>query len=625
MSKKRNKAKKVISTALYLFAFFVLLGFLAFFLLFIYFAKDLPRPEKFLDRPMTEPTQIYDRSGEYVLYTMHGEEKREILSLSDVPEHFIKALLTAEDANFYNHFGIDFGGIMRSIIINYRGGTTVAGGSTIPQQFIKSVFLTHERTFIRKVREIILTIELERMYSKDEILEFYLNQVPFGHNAYGVGAAAKTFFNKPVEELSLAESATLVSMLPSPSALSPFGENVESLMHKKNNLLSRMKTAEIITPEEAEEAKEEELHFQRSATYIRAPHFVMYVKNYLESKYGKDFLIEEGLKIYTTLDFNLQREAELIVKAGAQSNLRFNAHNAALTAINPNTGEILVMIGSADYFREPHPSECDPGKNCLFEPYPNVTTRSRQPGSAFKPFVYATAFQKGYTDNTTVVDEEVNFGTPMNPYIPRNYDGRFRGEVTLRTALAQSLNVPAIRVLRDLAGLRDSIAMAQKMGIKTLNRPPEFYGLPLVLGGGEVKLLEMVSAYGVFATEGLHTPTFSVLKVVDSNGNVIEENKNTPRRIIQSSVANLINDILSDNEARTPMFGPSSSLYMEGFDVSVKTGTTQEFRDGWAVGYTSDIVVGVWAGNNDNTPMIHGESMMVAAPMWRLFMEKVVN
>ncbi len=347
----------------------------------------------------------------------------------------------------------------------------------------------------------------------------------------------------------------------------------------------------------------------------------MHVKGYLDNKYGEDFLMEKGLKVYTTIDFDMQKEAERIVKVGSQRNSQYNAHNAALVALDPNTGEILSLVGSADYFKDPYPSGCTPGLTCLFEPYPNVAMRNRQPGSAFKPFVYAVAFEKGYTDKTTVVDEKTNFGTVLNPYIPRNYDGRFRGEVTLRDALAQSLNIPAVKVLKKV-GLTSAIKKSLDMGITTLTRDPNFYGLPLVLGGGEVKLLEMVSAYGVFATEGFYNSPLFISKITDKKGNIIEENKNTPKRVLQSSAARLVTDILSDNEARTPMFGSQSLLYFKDKQVAVKTGTTQEFRDGWTIGYTPSIAVGVWVGNNNNTPMTGGESMLVATPIWRLFMEK---
>jgi 1A family penicillin-binding protein len=621
--RKKEKIKSFFLSGFYLFVIFILASVLVLLSIFIYFARDLPRPERYSDRPIAEPTKIYDRTGENVLYVIYGEEKREIIPLEDVPLHFINALLTAEDSNFYEHFGIDFQGIIRSALINFQAGRTVAGGSTISQQFVRSALLTPERKVMRKVREIVLTLELERRYSKDEILEFYLNQIPFGSNAYGVESAAKTFFNKSAKDLTVAEAATIVSLVPAPSYLSPYGKNLEELMRRKNRLLERMYTSGVISDEELEIAKEEDIVFHQSRDYLQAPHFVMYVKELLEKKYGADFLEEEGFSVYTTIDFELQKRAEKLTKERTQMNYRFGAYNAAMTVINPNTGEVLALVGSADYFQDPLPDGCSPGINCKFDPFTNVTLRDRQPGSAFKPFVYAIAFEKGYNGNNTVIDEMTNFGTASNPYIPRNYDGYFRGEVTLREALAQSLNVPSVKVLKDFAGLRHTLEEIKKFGIN-LSRPPEAYGLSLVLGGGDVKLLEVTSAYGVFATEGYKNNPIFILKITDKNGNIIEENKTNPRLVLKPQVAREITSILSDNEARAPVFGWNSSLYFPFHEVAVKTGSTQGFRDAWCVGYTSDIVVGVWVGNNDNSSMINAPGVSVAAPLWRSFMETVL-
>lgn len=619
-----KKIKPLIISIIYLFVIFLLTTVLFLSSVFIYFARDLPRPERYTDRPLAEPTKIYDRTGENILYVIYGEEKREIISLEDVPPHFINILLTAEDSNFYEHIGIDLQGIIRSFLINFQAGRTVAGGSTISQQFVRSALLTPERKVMRKVREIVLTLELERRYSKDEILEFYLNQIPFGSNAYGIESAAQTFFNKSAKELTVAESTTLVSLIPAPSYLSPYGKNLEELMRRKNRLLERVYSVKLISEEEFEVAKEENIAFHQSRTFLQAPHFIMYVKDLLEKKYGEDFLEEEGFSVYTTIDFELQKRAEKMVKERAQSNYRFNAYNAAMVAIDPNTGEVLAWVGSADYFQDPLPAGCSPGVNCKFDPFTNVPLRERQPGSAFKPFVYAIAFEKGYSSETIVVDEPTNFGTASNPYIPRNYDGYFRGEVTLRQALAQSLNIPSIKVLRDFTGLRHTLEEIKKFGIN-LSQPPEFYGLSLVLGGGDVKLLEVTSAYGVFATEGYKNNPVFIRKITDKNGEIIEENKSTPRRVLDASVAREITSILSDNESRAPVFGWNSPLYFPYHEVAVKTGSTQGFRDGWCVGYTSDIVVGVWVGNNDNSSMINAPGVSVAAPLWRDFMVSVLK
>jgi 1A family penicillin-binding protein len=621
---KKKKVKSLFLSIFYLFIIFLLTVVLALASIFIYFARDLPRPERYTDRPIAEPTKIYDRTGENVLYIVHGEEKREVIPLDDVPQHFIDLLLTAEDKNFHEHLGVDFQGIIRSFLINLQAGRTVAGGSTISQQFVRSALLTPERKVMRKVREIVLTLELERRYSKDEILEFYLNQIPFGSNAYGVESAAQTFFNKSAKDLTVAESATIVSLIPAPSYLSPFGKNTEELLRRKNRLLDRFFSSSLISQEDFETAKEEEILFYQSRSFLQAPHFVMYVKDLLEKKYGKQFLEEEGLSVYTTIDFEIQKRAEKIVKEKAQANYRFGAYNAAMTVIDPNTGEVLALVGSADYFQDPLPKDCAPGKNCKFDPFTNVTLRDRQPGSAFKPFVYAIAFEKGYSGETVVVDELTNFGTASNPYVPRNYDGYFRGEVTLRQALAQSLNIPSVKVLRDFAGLRHTLEEIKKFGIN-LSQPPEFYGLSLVLGGGDVKLLEVTSAYGIFATEGYKNNPVLILKITDKNNTIIEESKKTPRRVLEPRVAKEITSILSDNEARAGVFGWNSPLYFPDHEVAVKTGSTSGFRDAWCVGYTKNIVVGVWVGNNDNSSMINAPGINVAAPLWREFMITVLN
>jgi membrane peptidoglycan carboxypeptidase len=442
-----------------------------------------------------------------------------------------------------------------------------------------------------------------------------------------VQSAAKSFFNKEAKDLTLAESAALVAMIQSPSYLSPYGQHKDELLKRKDYVLTRMAQEHYLEPEIAEATQKEELNFSPSLQSIKAPHFVFYVEDYLFEKYGKDALEKNGFKIYTTLDWEMQEKAEKIVAEGVKQNRYSNAYNASLVAIDPKTGEILAMVGSADWFGESYPKNCISGKNCLFDPKVNVATYKigRQPGSAFKPFVYATAFEKGYNDQTVVVDEETDFGIfGGKHYIPQNYDEKFRGPVTLRQALAQSLNVPSVKVILQMSGIKESIETAKKMGITTLNRPDSDYGPSIVLGGGEVKLLDMVSAFGVFATEGLRYPATPILKIEDSEGKIIEENKKIPRRVLEPEVARLISDILSDNEARTPIFGANSQLYFPDYQVAVKTGTTTDYRDGWTIGYTPSISVGVWAGNNDNTPINKKSGAMIASPMWHRFMEYVL-
>jgi len=616
----------------------LLWGFLFFIfcLLFIftYYAKDLPRPEKFAERQLAQSTKIYDRSGETLLYEIYGEEKRTAVSLEVIPEHVRQAVIVAEDANFYHHFGIDLKAIARSILINLKIMKPIYGGSTIPQQLIRSTFFSPEKTIERKTREIVLALELDRRYPKNQILEWYLNQVPFGQNAYGIEAASQTYFKKSVSEISLGEVAVLAALIQAPSRLSPYGENKDELLARKDYILDRMAAKGIFTPGEIEEAKKEEINFVEKRIQIKAPYFTLWVKQQLEEKYGEDSLREKGLKVYTSLDWELQEIAEIVVREGIERNKIYNAHNAALVAIEPETGEIIAMtVGTGDYYASPYPEGCTPGVNCLFDPQFNVAIKSpgRQPGSAFKPFVYVTAFKKGYDDKTTVIDEETNFGIwGGKEYIPQNYDEKFRGEVTLREALAQSINVPSVKVLLNFADSPesfksgyepDSIKTAKDLGITTL-KPP--YGPSIVLGGWEVKLLEMVSAYGVFATDGLRIEPVSILKIEDLDGNIIEENKKTPKRVLDRNPARLINDILSDNEARAPLFGWHSALYFEEYQVAAKTGTTQDYRDAWTIGYTPSLVAGVWAGNSDNSPTAKKPGAMLSAPIFHNFMEKVL-
>ena len=502
------------------------------------------------------------------------------------------------------------------------------GGSTIPQQLIRSTFLSGEKTAQRKTREIILAIELDRRYSKNQMLEWYLNQIPFGQNAYGVEAASQTYFKKSVSEISLAEAATLAALIQSPYRLSPYGEEKNTLLERKNYVLDRMVNEGFLTKESAEETKKEEVKFAENRVEIKAPYFTIWIKQQLEEKYGEEFLSQGGLKVYTSLDWELQQVAEEETKKGIEQNKAYHAYNAGLVAINPKNGEVLAMtVGSGDYYAPSFPDGCISGQTCLFDPKFNVVVGTkenpgRQPGSSFKPFVYVTAFERGYNDISTVIDEPTNFGIWGNKeYVPQNYDGRFRGEVTLRQALAQSLNIPSIKVLLYLAGLDDSIKTAQDLGITTL-KPP--YGPAIVLGGWEVRLLEMTSAYSAFANDGLRTPPVSVLKIEDSRGNIVEENKKDPERVLDSSAVRLISDILSDNEARTPIFGSRSNLYFENYQVAAKTGTTDDFRDGWAIGYTPSITVGVWVGNNNNEPMFKKPAISSAGYIFHAFLEKVL-
>jgi len=606
--------------------------------LFFYYTYDLPRPEKFSENPFIQSTKIYDRTGKVLLYDIYGEEKREIVPFDKISDNLKKSILASEDSRFYQHGGIDFKGIARAILVDLKLQKKSQGGSTITQQLIRSVYLTNQQSISRKVREIVLSIELERRYSKDQIFDWYLNQIPFGQNAYGAEAAAQTYFSKPASDLSLSEAATLTALVPAPSYYSPYGSHRSQLLQRKDYILSRMQQLGFIDKTQMEAAQQEQVDFAEDITPIKAPHFVMYVKQYLEEKYGEDHLKEKGLKVYTTLDWDLQEYAEQVVKEADKTNVQFNANNTALVVIDPKTGGILSLIGSKDYFEKSYPKGCDTkaSGSCLFDPkYDVATIGQRQPGSSFKPFVYAAAFEKGYTPSTVLWDVNTEFNTACSPdanqtrspngsacYNPQNYDGLHRGKVSIREALAQSLNIPAVQTLY-LAGLKDSLKTAADLGLTTLNEPDR-YGLSLVLGGGEVTLLEMTSAYGVFATEGQRVPPVSILKIEDSSGKIIEENKKESTKVIDTQVARQINSVLSDNGARAPMFGANNALHFNGYDVAAKTGTTQYYNDAWTMGYSPFAAVGVWVGNNNNASTNKRTGIGLAAPIWRKVMEKLL-
>jgi len=616
--KRRRWLKRLFVGGLWLF----ILGCIGILCVFAYYSKDLPSTEKISQRQIIQSTKIYDRTGQVLLYDIHGEEKRTVIPFEEIPQYMKDATIVSEDDDFYHHFGLDFKAIIRAFLANLRGKKISQGGSTITQQFIKNAVLSPERTLTRKIKEAILSIGLELKYSKDEILGFYLNQVPYGSNAYGVEAAAMTFFEKSAQELTLAEAALLTALPQAPTYFSPYGSHPEELKIWQERILDKMATFGYITQEQAEEAKKEELKFNSQVKNIKAPHFIMYVREYLDERYGRDFVEKGGLKVYTTLDWELQGLAEEIIAEIAPYNKKaHNAHNAALISIDPKTGQILTMVGSKDYWGESSPKNCSPGKSCLFDPNVNVTIRLRQPGSSFKPFAYATAFKKGFTPDTMIFDLETEFAVEgAESYNPQNYDEKFRGPVSFRRALAQSLNVPSVKVLY-LGGINETLNTAEDMGITTL-KDRSRYGLSLVLGGGEITLLEISAALGIFATEGTKHPTVSILKIEDGKGNVLEEYKDKPTKVLDEQITRLVTDILSDEESRAPMFGNHSKLYLAERPVAAKTGTTQEYWDGWTIGYTPSLVAGVWAGNNLPTSMEKGAGAYVAAPIWNEFMKR---
>ena len=609
MHSKKAKLKLFLNAALALAAF----GFIGVFGIFAYYAKDLPSPASISELKVAESTKIYDRTGKILLYDIHGEQKRTVIPIEETPAYIKYATIVAEDDSFYRHFGVDFKGIARAMISNIKRQGVVQGGSTITQQLIKNIYLTPERTIARKIRELILAIEMEIKYSKEDILSFYLNIVPYGSNAYGIEAASQTFFNKHAKELTIAEASLLASLPKAPTYYSPFGNNPDKLDKRQKYVLSRMLSLGYITEEQYEEAKTTKIKYNGDTTGIKAPHFVIRTIEYLEERYGKYKLKNSGFSVITTLDWELQEEAEKIVKKWAEINEeRFGAKNAALIAIDPKTGQILAMVGSRDYFNQENDGNV------------NVTTRLRQPGSSFKPFAYAKAFEKGYTPDTVIFDVETNFGVQgTEEYIPQNYDESFRGPITFKEALAQSINVASVKVLY-LAGVADTIKLAKSMGISSLNEPDR-YGLSLVLGGGEVTLLDEASAYGVFSQEGIYNKPTGILEITDKDGATIEKFSSSGKKVMDAQIARLVTSVLSNNDYRAPLFGYNSRLNLGDINAAVKTGTTQEYRDAWTVGYTPDVVVGVWVGNNDNSKMNEGTGISAAAPIWNEFMKAIYS
>lgn len=608
---------------------------------FAFIYNDLPRPEEFQNRKINQSAKIYDRTGKILLYEIHGEEKRTLIPFEEIPDYVKKATLAAEDKDFYSHPAFDWKAIIRAVFTDLLKGEVVQGGSTITQQLAKNAFLTPEKTFTRKIKELLVALQLEKKYSKDEILELYLNQIPYGGNAYGIEAASQTFFKKNAKDLNLAEAALLASLPKAPSYYSPWGGHLNELLARKNYFLEQMQKLNYLTEKEKIQAQKFKLEFAPKASGIKAPHFVLAVQDYLNDKYGEDFVKSSGISVITALDWDLQQIAEKAVKDGAENNTAlYKGHNAALVAQDAATGQILAMVGSKDYFGDPEPESCLPGKNCHFEGNFNVATQGlRQPGSAMKPFTYVTAFQKGYLPETAVFDLPTEFAA-NNPdcpalvdfenknkdcFHPNNFDEKFRGPVSLRNALAQSVNIPSVKTLY-LAGLDNTLKTAKDFGITTLTERSR-YGLSLVLGGGEVNLYELVGAYSVFAQEGIKRPQSMILKITDPGNKILEEYKDDPKQVIDPQYPRLINDILSDVKARSPLFQNSLSLTVyPGHEVALKTGTTNDYRDAWAVGFTPNLVVGVWAGNNDNIPMEkHGSSILAAIPIWNAFFKEALK
>ena len=594
---------------------------------YLWVLKDLPNPNKLTTARQAVSTKIYDRDGE-LLYTIYnGRQNRSMVKLEELPEYLIQATIAIEDQDFYRHQGFSIRGISRAIERNLFKHRK-EGGSTITQQLVKNVLLTPEKTLIRKTKEFVLAVEVELLFSKDEILQMYFNQIPYGGTTYGIEAAAKTFFDKSAKDLSLAEAAMLAGLPAAPTENSPFGAQPQIAYERKNKVLDRMVEDGYISREKADKVSNEKLVFAPQKTDIKFPHFVMYVRDLLVKKYGRRTIEESGLEVITTIDPNIQKMAEQQVRDEINKLEAFHVTNGAALVSDPKTGEILAMVGSIDYFDTANDGNV------------NLTTSLRQPGSSIKPVNYAVALQLGYKASSIISDSPIAYHIPGSEvYAPVNYDNRFHGNVTLRQALASSYNVPAVKVLAGY-GVDNMAQMGKNMGITTWEDPRRL-GLSLTLGGVEVKMVDMAVVYGTLANMGERVNSKAILKVSDYKGKVWEDNiefenelmavkaaefENKKQKVLDPSIAYILSDILSDNGARTPAFGPNSALVIPNNQVAVKTGTTNDKRDNWTIGYTSDYVVTVWVGNNDNSPMSAIASGVTgASPIWNKIMVDLLN
>lgn len=608
--KPRRKAKlrlKLIIPALILLS--LLLSF--------YFSilRGLPSPKDLDKREPQVSTNIYDRNGN-LLYKIYKDQNRTIVPLSSIPPHVRMAVLAAEDAEFYSHPGFSVRGMLRAVISDIQTGN-LQGGSTITQQLVKNALLTPEKTVTRKVREIVLSVEVEASYTKDQILEMYLNEVSFGGTAYGIEAASQQYFGKDVKDLDLAEAAFLAGLPKSPTLYSPFGANPDAAFARQKEVLHLMAINKFITPDQETAAENEKLTFAPNKTQILAPHFVMFVRQILVDKYGEDMVDKGGLQVTTSLDLATQEMAEGVVSNEVERLTGLHVGNGAALVVNPQTGEILAMVGSKDYFDAAQDGQV------------NVLTRLRQPGSSIKLVNYSYALSHGYTPATIINDSPVTYVTPGSPpYSPVNYDGQYRGNITLRSALAQSRNIPAVKVLASY-GVTKMIEQGQKMGITTWTDPSQ-YGLSLTLGGGAVKGVDLAVAYATIADGGKKPDLTPILQVKDYKGRVLyvdSPNPDSGPQAVDARVAFLLTDILKDNTARAPEFGFNSSLVIKDHpEVAVKTGTSNDLRDNWTVGFNQNYLVLTWVGNNDNSPMSRIASGITgAAPIWNKIMSAVLN
>lgn len=615
---KITKIKKIVPKKRWKLLFLLVpLIALTLFLYFFIF-KDLPSPTRLSSASLPQSTKIYDRNGT-LLYTIYSDKNQSFIPLAKIPKNLQHATIAIEDKDFYKHGAVDVRGIIRAAYATLAK-KQLQGGSTLTQQLVKTSLLTPERTLQRKAKELFESIATELIYSKSKILEMYLNQVPYGGTAYGVDAAAQTYFGKSVTQLTLPEAALLAGLPESPTTFSPFGSHPELAKKRQLSVLAAMYSEGYISKADYEKAKVTPLVYKKISNPILAPHFVLYVKDLLVKKYGSKTVEQGGLNVTTSLDLPIQNFTQETVASEVAKLDNYHVGNGAAVITNPGTGEILAMVGSKNYFDETSDGNV------------NVTIALRQPGSSIKPINYAVGLIKGYTAATPFIDKATCYPNPTgSPYCPKNYDGKYHGVIQMRYALGNSINTSAVQMLK-LNGIEAMIATASAMGITEYEKDPSRYGLSLTLGGGEVTMLEMATAYGVFANGGYRIDLHPILKVTDNHGRTLEQYSppTSPifgKRVLPSGVSFIISDILADNNARLLEFGPSSELKIgKNLPVSVKTGTTNDFRDNWTIGYTPSYVVATWVGNNDNTPMSNIVSGVTgAAPIWNTLMTYVLG
>ncbi|MFZ2804740.1 MAG: PBP1A family penicillin-binding protein [Patescibacteria group bacterium] len=618
---RKKKLKSLLLVGLVVLGALLVVGAFALTIALAWISRDLPDPNTLINRNVAQTTKIYDRTGTHLLYAIHGDENRTLIQISDLPKYIPEATVAIEDKNFYNEHGVDWLGLVRAAVTSVLKGQRIQGTSTLTQQLVKNAILTNERTLTRKVKEILLSLQMERVFTKDQILQLYLNEIPYGSTTYGIESAAQTYFGKSAKELTLDEAALLAALPQAPDLYSPYGtgshgDNRDALVARQHTILDYMAAQGYITKQQATDAKNVDTLKKlvpQTQGDIHAPHFVMYVKSQLVDKYGEDVVETGGLNVITTLDWDKQQDAEKAVTDGvAALGKKYNFTNSALVSIDPKNGQILAMVGSVNFFDTAHDGQV------------NVALSSRQPGSSFKPIVYAASFIKGYTPDTTLWDVNTTFKTDLQDYSPKDYDLKERGPVTVRQALQGSLNVPAVEMLY-LVGVGRVLDFAEQLGYTTFSDRSRF-GLSLVLGGGEVKLLEHTNAYAAFADQGMQFPTAAIMQVTDPSGKVLQQwTQPQGTQVMDTDTANRISNILSDNNARAYVFGLHSAMTLPGRAVAAKTGTTNDFHDAWTLGYTPSLVAGVWVGNNDNSALTRGaDGSVVAAPIWQSYMKSAL-